>query len=85
MEGAKTLTLEERLSATEEALRGSEQRSTAGQLALELMHEIRNPLESLSHLIYLAREQASDLELARQYLHGLRSRWFCWMESSTRP
>ena len=69
MEGAKTPTLEERLSATEEALRRSEQRSTAGQLALELMHEIRNPLESLGHLIYLAREQATDLESARQYLH----------------
>ena len=69
MEGAKTLTLEERLSDTEDALRRSEQRSTAGQLALELMHEIRNPLESLGHLIYLAREQANDLESARQYLH----------------
>jgi signal transduction histidine kinase len=69
MDDAKTLTPEERLGATEEALRRSEQRSTAGQLALELMHEIRNPLESLSHLIYLARERANDPELARQYLH----------------
>jgi signal transduction histidine kinase len=33
------------------------------------MHEIRNPLESLGHLIYLARERANDLELARHSLH----------------
>ena len=26
---------------------------TAGQLALEVMHEIRNPLEALGHLTYL--------------------------------
>jgi signal transduction histidine kinase len=63
-----TPTLEETLSATEEALRHSEQRSTAGQLALELMHEIKNPLEALGHLIYLAREQADQPELARRYL-----------------
>jgi hypothetical protein len=32
--------------ASAEALRESEKRATAGQLALEVMHEIRNPLEA---------------------------------------
>ncbi|MGI4827183.1 MAG: hypothetical protein ACRYFU_03185 [Janthinobacterium lividum] len=30
-----------------------DERATAGQFALEMMHEIRNPLEALSHLTYL--------------------------------
>lgn len=68
MDGTRSPTLEEKLSATEGALWQAEQRLTAGQLALELMHEIRNPLESLGHLIYLAREQANDPGLVRQYL-----------------
>ena len=66
---SRTPTLEERLSATEEALRHSEQRSNAGQLALELMHEIRNPLEALGHLVFLAGEHANDPDLVRRYMH----------------
>jgi signal transduction histidine kinase len=69
MDNDKVPSLEERLAAAEEALRLSEQRSTAGQLALELMHEIMNPLEALGHLVYLAREQADDPEQVRQYMH----------------
>ena len=37
-------------------------------LALELMHEIRNPLEALGHLTYLAREEADDGEKVRKYM-----------------
>lgn len=44
------------------------ERLAAGQLALELMHEIRNPLEALSHLTYLAREEADDVEKVRHYM-----------------
>jgi signal transduction histidine kinase len=68
MDGIKTPTLEEKLSATEEALRQAEQRSTAGQLALELMHEIRNPLEAMGHLVYLTLQQADQPELVRRYM-----------------
>lgn len=43
-----------------EALRVSEQRGVAGLLALEIMHEIRNPLEALSNLIYLTSMEPDD-------------------------
>ncbi len=33
------------------------------------MHKIRNPLEALGHLKYLAREEASDAEAVRRYLY----------------
>lgn len=57
-----------RILELQELLRKAEERATAGQLALELMHEIRNPLETLGHLNYLAREEASDAEAVRKHL-----------------
>ena len=45
----------------------TEGRIVAGQLALEIMHEIRNPLEALSHLIYLMREDAHNCENVLKY------------------
>ena len=69
MDTEKIRSLEEKLAAAEEALRLSDQRSVAGQLALELMHEIMNPLEALGNLVYLTREQADDPEQVRQYMH----------------
>ena len=45
-----------------------DQRATAGQLALEIMHEIRNPLETLGHLSYLAYQQADDPDQVRNYM-----------------
>ncbi len=45
-----------------------DERSTAGQLALELMHEIRNPLEALGHLTYLASEEADEPDKVRKYM-----------------
>ena len=44
------------------------ERATAGQLALELMHEVRNPLEALGHLTWLASEDAHDPEKVRRYM-----------------
>ena len=61
-------TLEENLFAAEEALRKAEQRSIAGQLALEMMHEVRNPLEALGNLLYLTREQAHDPDQVRLHV-----------------
>jgi len=46
----------------------TEARATAGQLALEVMHEIRNPLEALGHLTYLAFEEAADPDKVRKYM-----------------
>jgi hypothetical protein len=67
MDNDKIRSLEERLAAADEALRLCEQRSVAGKLALELMHEIMNPLEALGHLLYLTSQQASDPEQVRQF------------------
>ena len=58
----------EKLASAEEALLKAEQRSIAGLLALEMMHEIRNPLEALGQLVYLAREQADDPNQVRQQM-----------------
>jgi PAS domain S-box-containing protein len=40
---------------TEEALRRSEQLSAAGRLAASISHEINNPLEAVTNLLYLAK------------------------------
>ena len=47
---------------------GLDERGAAGQLALELMHEIRNPLEALGHLVYLVRQDAENPELIGKYI-----------------
>ena len=47
---------------------GLDERGAAGQLALELMHEIRNPLEALGHLVYLVRQDTGNPELISKYM-----------------
>ena len=42
--------------------------TVAGQLALELMHEIKNPLDALGNLTYLTLEEAENPELVRSYM-----------------
>jgi signal transduction histidine kinase len=46
----------------------SEERMTAGQLALEVMHEIRNPLEALGHLTYLTLNHAHEPVKVTEYM-----------------
>jgi signal transduction histidine kinase len=46
----------------------ADQRATAGRLALEIMHEIRNPLETLGHLCYLAEQEAESSDDVRKYM-----------------
>jgi signal transduction histidine kinase len=60
--------LREKLNVATDALQNSELRATAGQLALEVMHEIKNPLEALGYLIYLALEDAEEPEKVRTNL-----------------
>jgi signal transduction histidine kinase len=50
---------------SEEALRRSEKLATAGRLAASIAHEINNPLEAVTNLIYLARHDANN---SGQYL-----------------
>jgi signal transduction histidine kinase len=43
-------------------------RAIAGQLALETMHEIRNPLEALNNLLYLSVRNAAHPKIAMDYV-----------------
>jgi signal transduction histidine kinase len=61
--------LQIRLAHATEALQEAERRATAGQLALEIMHEVRNPLEALENLIFLARHCGQNPEEINQYLN----------------
>lgn len=47
---------------TEEALRRNERLATAGRLTAAIAHEIKNPLEALTNLIYLARQDTAGRE-----------------------
>ncbi len=57
-----------RLELAAAAVRKAEERATAGQLALEVIHEIKNPLEALGHLIYLALQDADSPEAVQKYM-----------------
>jgi two-component system sporulation sensor kinase C len=46
----------------EEALRESEKLAAAGRLATSIAHEINNPLEAVTNLVYLARGKCNDPE-----------------------
>jgi hypothetical protein len=63
------LSLAEKLEAAVEALRRCEERSLAGQFALEVMHEVRNPLDAIGNLVYLGLA-AKDLPQAREYMRA---------------
>jgi len=62
---------------TEQALRRNERLATAGRLTAAIAHEIKNPLEALTNLVYLARRDASGrdeyLRLAEQEIGRLDS------------
>ena len=46
--------------AAHEALRKSEKLSAAGRLAATIAHEVNNPLEALTNLLYLVRDGVSS-------------------------
>jgi len=56
----------ERINA-EEALRRSEKLNVAGKMAASVAHELNNPLATVVNLVYLAKEQATDI-LLQKYL-----------------
>lgn len=68
MGGATNSDLQSKLTFATEALRRAEERATAGQLALEVIHEIQNPLQALQQLTYLAFEQARNPTEVQKYM-----------------
>lgn len=54
---------------TEQALRTTERLASVGRLAATIAHEINNPLEAVTNLIYLARS-SSDLGRAQEFLRS---------------
>ncbi len=60
--------LEEQLGMAHQALLASESRRASGQAAIEVMHEIRGPLDAMGHLLLLAKEAAGQPTLVRDYL-----------------
>lgn len=71
---ARDITAQKR---TEQALRRNERLATAGRLTAAIAHEIKNPLEALTNLVYLARRDANGrdeyLRLAEQEIGRLDS------------
>src|SRR5713101_5892339 len=62
---------------TEDALRRNERLATAGRLTAAIAHEIKNPLEALTNLVYLSRRDAAGrdeyLRMAEQEIGRLDS------------
>jgi len=53
---------------TEQTLRASDRLTQAGRLAATIAHEIRNPLDTVSNLIYLLRHDSQQSPEATNYL-----------------
>jgi hypothetical protein len=67
---AENTRLRRELEAESEALRRSEKAAVAGRMAAILAHQINNPLEAMTNIHYLLRQQ--DLPgTARDYLEGM--------------
>lgn len=53
---------------TEQTLRATERLNQAGRLSATIAHEIRNPLDTVTNLIYLLQHDSNSGMMARQYL-----------------
>lgn len=58
--------LRERLSLAEECLRQSERLAIAGRFAGAVLHEVNNPLEALTNLVYLTKQDAHNPDTVRR-------------------
>ena len=64
---AVVLDVTERRKA-EDALRKTEKLAAAGRLAASIAHEINNPLESVTNLLYLLNQESNLSDAGREYL-----------------
>jgi C4-dicarboxylate-specific signal transduction histidine kinase len=69
MEKANELTLRERLNQAETALERSERLAVASSYAGAIMHEVNNPLEAITNLVYLTKLHKDRLD---QVLENMR-------------
>lgn len=53
---------------TEQTLRASDRLTTAGRLSATIAHEIRNPLDTVSNLVYLLQQEEQTSPAAGRYL-----------------
>jgi signal transduction histidine kinase len=60
MEKTNEQTLRERLNQAEKALERSERLAVASRYAGAIMHEVNNPLEAITNLVYLTKIQKGD-------------------------
>ena len=60
MEEANKQTLRERLNQAEAALERSERLAVASRYAAAIMHEVNNPLEAITNLVYLTKIQKNS-------------------------
>ncbi len=65
---ALVIDITERRNA-EDTLRKTEKLAAAGRLAASIAHEINNPLESVTNLLYLLQQEAELSSLGREYLN----------------
>ena len=57
MEKANEQTLRDRLNQAEKALERSERLAVASRYAGAIMHEVNNPVEAITNLVYLTKLQ----------------------------
>src|SRR5205823_11488508 len=53
---------------TEQTLRSSERLTLAGRLSATIAHEIRNPLDTVTNLVYLMQHEPNQSSATQQYL-----------------
>lgn len=72
-ERAATQQLRAQQRAAEDRLLQSEKLAAVGRLAASISHEINNPLEAVTNLLYLVRNDPSISPEANEYLHMAES------------
>jgi hypothetical protein len=77
--------LRAKLAAAQEGWNDAERRCAAGELALELMQEVRNPLEALAYLAFLTRQDADNPEKVRDYMRQAEEQMSILGEVAGRP